>query len=53
MKQSDIIRDFHVPKFVIEGETVELHCGMNREDWSDLHSLIWFKVRKVFMDKVN
>jgi len=43
MKQSDIIRDFHVPNFVIEGETVELHCGMNREDWSDLHSLIWFK----------
>ena len=44
LKQSDIIRDFHVPKYVIEGQSVELHCGLNREDWASLHSLLWYKV---------
>ena len=44
VKQSSIIRDFHVPKYVIEGETVELHCGVTRDGWSILDSLRWYKV---------
>ena len=49
-----IIRDFHVPKYVIEGDTVELHCGVTGDDWDILDSLRWFKVSYFFIlaDKI-
>ena len=36
-----------MPKYVIEGETIELHCGVDKEALSNLQSLLWYKVIKL------
>ena len=46
--QSELIRDFEVPKFAIKGQNAFLSCGYRLKKGSSLEALLWYKVQSIY-----